>query len=250
MNLKEKLKTAIRRLVGTERLANRMLPQLSEIRYSVMFHDSIIDSEWYKYKQLSLGAFAIDYGTAYVIYNVLERMQPKSIIEMGLGQSSKIIHQYATYYKTSAVTIEHDADWVNFFLSGIAGKYDVNIQMARLEYRMYNGSQNLVYETLPLLAGNNKYDFVFIDGPFGTQPNGKCYSYARLNIIDIIEKNLLSPSFCIIMHDYQRSGEQNTISEVLNLLDKQNKSYCIAEYEAMKKCILICSNDLQFLASL
>ena len=211
----QKIITLIRKLFGTDKVLKHLEPQLAELKYATLFHDTIVDSEWFKYKGLSLGLAAIDYGTAYVIYRVLEMMHPKHLLEFGLGQSSRIIHQYAHFYATDAVTYEHDSEWVRFFCQVIADKYPVHIGMVELMTSKYKGEEVLTYKNLPKELGTQKFDFVFVDGPFGFRPEGgTSYYYSRPQIIDMIESNL-ADSFCIIIHDYEREGEQHTISEVL-----------------------------------
>ena len=82
----------------------RVTKKINELLYANKFHDTIKQSKWYKDQSLSLGEMAIDYGTAYVLYRVLDKMNPSSILEFGLGQSSKLIHQYANSYQKEAVT--------------------------------------------------------------------------------------------------------------------------------------------------
>ena len=246
--MKKKLLTSIRRIVGYERI-KRLEPQIQELRYAQLFHDSIIDSEWYKYKTLSLGEMAIDYGTAYVIFRTLEIMRPSSVLEFGLGQSSKLLHQYADFYHCECITYEHDINWINCFIATIGGKYHVNTEMLELEKKQYEGKETLTYKNVCAKLKDKKYEFVFVDGPFGDDEMGHHYQYSRTEIIDVIENNL-AESFCIIMHDYERTGEQNTIAKVLEKLDNKRVGYCTKIYSAQKQCFLICSDNLKFLTSL
>ena len=81
-----------------------------------LFRDTIQDSEWLRYKNFSPGGWAVDYGVLYTLYRVLNDMKPKNIIEFGLGQSSKMFHQYGAYYRdTKIITCEHNNDWISFF---------------------------------------------------------------------------------------------------------------------------------------
>ena len=64
---------------------------------------------------------------------------------------------------------------------------------------------------------------IIIDGPQGfiDYPPFKCSNYSRTNIWDLIPKNL-ADEFIIIIDDYDRIGEQNTIKHVEELLNKEN----------------------------
>lgn len=253
MNLRKSIKKLIWRIAGTTQVKEQLSKlenDCAEIRYAQMFHDSTVDNEWFKYKNLSLGTAAIDYGTAYVIFRVLNQMHPQNILEFGLGQSSKIIHQYASYYDVKAVTYEHDAGWIDFFSNDIGRKYDIHIQQADLEKIKYSGCDTLKYRGIESLRKDDKFDFIFVDGPFGFDiESQEKYLYSRTQIIDLVKDNLAS-SFCIIMHDYERVGEQNTIDEVTRLLKEKHVNYCRGLYSAAKQCCLICSKDLYFLTTL
>ena len=92
----------------------------NELYYATKFHDSIVDSLWLKYKSFSLGEWAADYRLMYTIFRTLNAEKPQNIIEFGLGQTSKMLHQYAQYYHVSAITYEHDENshvtyWNNNF---------------------------------------------------------------------------------------------------------------------------------------
>lgn len=253
MKVLKSLVNLIRKISGQQKLEKELQllrRQADELRYAQLLHDATIDSEWYKYKNLSLGPAAIDYGTAYVIYRVLNQMHPHSILEFGLGQSSKIIHQYASYFNTTAVTYEHDESWIRFFNNDINGLYNVNIKRLDLEEVEIKGCNSMSYKNLQSDLQGKRYDFIFVDGPLGYDPNNfNFYSYSRPQILDICKNNLLD-SFCIMIHDSERQGEQNTIDQVCQILKDNHVEYHLKEYSAAKNCFMICSKDMYFLTTL
>ena len=114
--------------------------QNKELLKSSIFNNSIVNCEWLKYKNFSPGRFTVDYAFLYTLFRVLEGMKPEFILEFGLGESSKLIHQYANFHpKVLAVTGEHDVKWIEFFLDSMAIKYEINIKMLELEDIVYNG---------------------------------------------------------------------------------------------------------------
>lgn len=214
-----------------------------EILKGITFQNSILNSNWLRYKDFSPGGWAADYGLLYTLYRVLDSAKPSSILEFGLGQSSKVIHQYASYYKQEAVTVEHDKSWIDFFSSSKTGEYEVNIMQLELEETKYNNVSTLTYKNCQEALRNKKYDLVLVDAPFGSR------HYSRSQIIDIVENNL-KESFCIIIDDYERNGEQETAEEVFKLLDKNGAKYVHKVYSASKQHLLICSSDMKFLTSM
>jgi len=66
-----------------------------EILWANIFHDSIFESEWLIHKNFAPGRWAVGYQFLFVLYSVLSKAEPKSILELGLGQSTHMITQYA-----------------------------------------------------------------------------------------------------------------------------------------------------------
>lgn len=216
---------------------------LTEILYAQRFNNTIMDSHWLKYRNFSPGGWAVDYGLLYSLYKVLNDIKPKHILEFGLGQSSKMIHQYANYYQVGAITCEHDDQWISSFNEGRDGDYNITIQKMELETIMYKGMETLTYKDIDIIVDEKKFDFILVDGPRGSK------HFSRSQIVDIVRNNLL-PSFCIIIDDAERVGEQETIQEVISVLESSGIQYCRREYSASKKHMLICSPDYKFLTSL
>lgn len=215
-----------------------------EILKAFIFNDSIKDCEWLKYKSFSAGQWAVDYGCLYTLFRVLNDIHPKNILEFGLGQSSKLIHQYANYYKdVNALTYEHDSKWIDFFYKGKSGDYNVNIYKTELEEVEYHGIKTLSYKDDCEELKGQKFDMIMIDAPFGSA------RYSRSQILNIAPE-CLAETFCIIMDDFNRNGEQETIAELQNILQSNGIKTVKAIYSASKDHCLICSNDLKFLSSL
>jgi len=61
--------------------------------YANVFHDTTSRSEWLNDKVFWPGRSALGYPAMYVTYRILNEMKPKRILELGLGQSTKLISQ-------------------------------------------------------------------------------------------------------------------------------------------------------------
>jgi hypothetical protein len=215
-----------------------------EILKAQIFNDTIRDCCWLKYKNFSTNGWAVDYALLYTMFRVLNNMKPKKIIEFGLGESSKLIHQYATYYdEVEAVTVEHDEKWIDFFKQSINGNYTLNIHKAELCTEKYRKYTTLSYKDIMKPFHNYNFNFLFVDGPYGSN------RYSRSQIVKFIP-DLIASTFCILIDDCNRKGEMDTVKEICRLLNDNNIEYHKAFYRGMKKHCLICSKDMIFLTSL
>lgn len=207
------------------------------------YHDTVADYEWLKYKSISPGGWAVDYAFCYTLARTLNAMRPQNILECGLGQSSRLIHQYASFYNVAAITCEHDQSWIDFLKQDFGNNHPVHIKKVELEEIEYNGHKTLTYKNIPGICGGEKYDLLLIDGPFGSP------HYSRSQAIDLC-KNNLAEHFCVIIDDTERVGEQETVDEIKKTLSKKNISFATAIYSSTKSHTLICSKDLSFMTSL
>lgn len=247
--MKKTILNFIRRIFGINALFESqelIINQNKEIIQAFKFNSTIVDSEWFKFKSISPGGAAIDYSFFYTLYRVLSSIKPTNILEFGLGQSSKMVHQYANFYNKKAVTVEHDPEWIDFFNKSKEGDYPVTTLLLDLETIKYNGFSCLSYQNCPEKFEGQKFDLILVDGPFGFAPDTH---YSRPQIIEI-SKKCLSSSFIIIIDDYERKGEQATAEEIFRYFDVNHIPYVYAVYGSIKKHILITSPNNRFLTTL
>lgn len=226
-----------------ENKADTIIHQQAELLMAQKYHDTIYDYEWLKYKGISPGGWAIDYAFCYTLARTLNAMKPHRILECGLGQSSRLIHQYASYYKTEALTFEHDEKWIEFLNNEAGNHYPITVCKLELTKTEYKGQETLTYKDYKEVIGDKKYDLLVVDGPFGSS------HYSRSQAIDLCQNNL-SDNFCVIIDDTERAGERETVEEIKNILKLNNIDFSSMDYSTIKTHTLICSKKLSFLTSL
>ena len=90
---------------------------------------------------------------------------------------------------------------------------------------------------------NKIFDLIIIDGPLGSPR----FSRAQLlNFLDYIDPN----NFIILMDDYNRIGEQDTIQKCKDILDSRNIKYTFGVYSSDKSIAVLCSINHKFLLTL
>ena len=219
----------------------------NEILWANVFNNTIESSPWFKNKQVSPGRWAAGYSTMYLLYRVMQSVKPQHPLELGLGESTKIISQYAK--ANSSVkhqVVEHDPGWIDFWLN--SGELPENTEIVKLDwaYQPYKDCEGVrVYDGFAERFSDGKYDFVFVDGPLG----GDMKEYSRIDILSIIP-NSLNHTFAIIVDDYNRPGEQMTVKEIEEKLKSAEIKYAKRIYDGKKNVCIVCSEDLKFLCTL
>lgn len=197
-------------------LVNR---QFKELNYADLLHDTIISSKWLKDKSFSLHGWAANYSFIYMLYRILDNNKPMHILEMGLGQTSRLTSQYIAYSNTHGTLdiIENDAGWIDVYKPQLAQSENIRIHKCDLEFFTYDKTECRKYKNLHEVVGATKYDLIIVDGPWGAEQ-----MLPRSNVLDIIKDHNLADDFIIIFDDTERKGEQNTSAQAIELLKEQN----------------------------
>jgi len=246
MSLWQNFKDYILDKTGIQTLLNRSeASEKNEIETlaAITFTNAIQDCEWLKCKSFFPGRWAVEYTFLLNLYRILNHHEFKNLLEFGLGQTSRMVHQYAAFYNVSATTVEHDKDWINFTLKDTKRAYPINTKILPLEMIDYKGFSTRTYQGVKESFANQKFDFILVDGPFGSE------HYSRSQIIHLAENNL-AETFCIIIDDCNRIGEQETIEEIRNSLSSKGIKFALNTYIGKSSHAIICSENLNFLTSL
>lgn len=225
--------------------------QNRELIYANIFHDTIKGSEWLPSDfSMSPGNAALGYPALYVLYRILNEFHPKSILETGLGQSTKIISLYNRWHEDCHhVVVEHDHSWIDFFMNHFKVPQSTEIVELPITDVMLDFDGNLsnvtVYEGFADRFVEKKFDFMCIDGPFGFR--SPCY--ARVDLFGILPE-CLAESFVILLDDCNRDGERNTLNLISELLKEKSIPHSKNIYFGEKGTGIIVSDDLAFLCSL
>lgn len=239
-NLKQEI-DRITTSINTTKLVSK------EILWSEIFNNTISDSKWLKDKSFSPGRWAVGYQYLYAVYRILNEAKPKNILELGLGQSTRLLSQYVRVNKDAEhLIVEHDKNWIEFFSNEFRLPENSNIVQLELENREFKeDTEVLCYKDFYEALKNRKFDFISIDAPFGF--NAKVY--ARIDVLKIMPQSL-AENFVIVIDDYNRKGEKNTVLEMEKILTENGIKYAKGVYTGEKECLVITSENNKFLTSM
>ena len=219
----------------------------SEAVWADIFNNVICDSPWLKNIAFSAGRWAVGYQYLYVMYRVLNEIHPQHILELGLGQSTRMIGQYVSSHKDAEhFVVEHDPEWIDFFSRDFAlSERSIIIKLDREIIPFKEAEAVRVFKGFEEHFSERKFDFISIDAPFG----GDMKQYARIDVLKLLP-GCLADSFIIMIDDTERSGETNTVNAMRALLKQTGIAFATGRYSGDKDCTVICSENLKFVCSM
>ena len=240
-----KIKQLINEFRANYRMIDSKLVELEnqgrELEWAHIYHDSIRGKKWLEELPLNVGRWAGNYSFFYVLNRILMDYKPKSVLDLGLGESSKFISTYLDNYllESRHIIVEQNEDWIKSFQEKVLlSKRSVivhcplkEIEIKGFRSNSYDGFKEKITE---------KFDLYIIDGPFGSD------RFSRYDIVSIVDKMKLEDQFIIMMDDTNRKGEQDTLSDILNSLNTKNIKFYLGEYKGTKAVTLIVSENYKF----
>ncbi len=210
-----------------------------------VFRDSIIDVDWVKSKSFSCSGAAANYSFLYILFRILNDLKPESIIEFGMGQTSKLTSQYIEHnnQQASLLLVEHDANWIALFKHYLQHIQNVEILHLKMVELIFKGYKTCWYEKLLPSVVHKKFDLIINDGPDTSE------RYSRSGILELIPHNL-ADRFVFIIDDCDRVGGKETADEIMKRLSSHKIQYDFSIYKGIKEQYIIYSPDLGFLKML
>lgn len=141
---------------------------------------------------------------------LLERLQPRSILEFGTGYSSLVFARYAEQKDgVTIISLEHDSHWYHKqlqILESLGVGAQVNLVLASVKLEQGEQGPEAVYDQSILGRYDNNFDMVFVDGPVGSKFGGPG---RKGTIRQAIEKT--KSGGLILLHDALREEEFSLI---------------------------------------
>jgi len=210
-----------------------------EIVAAINFDRAMNESKWLRSKDFSAGRSAVSNYYLYTMYRILDSGQFYDALDIGMGQTSKMLGQYANFCdKFNHTIVEESQEWISVFSKSM--KLSNNVNILQMDYTMENidGEDVRVYEGFGEKLKDKKFDFISIDAPIGKDMKNR----SRIDIFKIFPKCLKS-SWIIMIDDVGRQGESNTLTEITDILEKNNHPYCLKIHEGIRKFAIIASED-------
>jgi len=245
----EKLKKYLKQVEANQHLIINEIEsskkQTKEVEWAAIYHDSIRGKKWLEELPLNIGRWAGNYSFFYVLNRILNDYQPKKILELGLGESSKVISAYLDNYliESTHLIIEQDEKWATAFNQKFTLSKNSTIKVLPLEQQevnsfKVNGYTNFAEEI------SETFDFYLVDGPFGSE------HFSRYDIISLVKKFTPIQQFIILFDDTNRKGEFETCKEIKSILEQNKINFYEGYYEGVKGSTIIATERYKYATSL
>jgi len=229
----------------TEKLLKESILLSQELEWANVFHDSIKGKPWLANLSINIGRWAGNYSFFYLLHRILQDYKPSSILEFGLGESSKFISTYLSNAlpNTKHVVIEHDTIWEAKFNENFSLATNSSIINCALLQTQVNGFTTNSYEKLQNKI-TTPFDFYIVDGPFGSD------RFSRYDMYYIAEKFTTKDEFIILFDDTHRKGEEDSVNAIATMLALKGIEVFVQSYEGVKKNTIIATKKYKFATSL
>lgn len=212
-----------------------------ELEWAHYYHDSIRGIEFIEKLNLNIGRWAGNYTFFYLLNRILNDYQPKSIIEFGLGESSKFISKYIEnrLQETNHTIVEQSEEWKESFLSRFKLSKNSSIDICELRQIEVKGFNVNSYSSIEKYS-NLKFDLYIVDGPFGS------IRYSRYDIVSIVKNVEKGDEFIIIIDDYDRSGEKETTKDLISLFEDKKIPIYFSVYDGKKSVAILATEKYRY----
>ncbi|MCE7746046.1 MAG: hypothetical protein GPJ52_13015 [Candidatus Heimdallarchaeota archaeon] len=188
--------------------------------------------------------FAANASLLYLLFKILQKTKPKTILELGSGQSTKFTSRYVKENESSEITIlEDNEEWYEKLKPDIFTSNKLRFIYSPLEQTKFGKRKCFWYSTKILAEEDKTYDFILVDGPFGTRRN------SRIGIANFIPKIIDEKNFIIVFDDAGRIGEQDTIKVIKKTFRKKSMPYVEFHVYGSKKQTCLISPNFSFLGT-
>ena len=229
----------------SEKLLKESILLSQELEWANVFHDSVKGKPWLASLSINVGRWAGNYSFFYLLHRILQDYKPSSILEFGLGESSKFISTYLTNAlpNTKHVVIEHDTIWKAKFNENFNLATNSTIINCSLQITQVNGFTTNSYENIQNKI-NSLFDFYIVDGPFGSD------RFSRYDMYYLAEKFTPQDEFIILFDDTHRKGEEDSVNAIATMLTSKGIEIFVQSYEGVKKNTIIATKKYKFATSL
>jgi hypothetical protein len=238
-----KIRRLVRRLFSELEAIDR---GVKENEWANVFHDAVKTSSLARDIPLSIGRWAANYSFLYALYRICSILRTESVLELGLGESSKLVHSVLTETNASGrhLVLEHDDNWRRTFLAEFPHLPADQVLVLSMVTDFFRDEPYNSYSQLTARVDVDAFTVFVVDGPIGTP------RHSRHDIVTIAGTFTSQREFIILMDDTQRRGEQETALTLLSTLESCGCRPLRRTLRGRKDQLLLCSERYRTLTTI
>jgi len=218
-------------IFSRQKTSFRARPALEGVYQTIFMRDLArfgIEDEFYP-----VGS-AANYSLLYLVLRVFRELQPKSVLDIGAGQTSILWSRlFGDAGADRVLTVEHDSQWAGHVEKQIGHE----ILVSPLEMRQEGEKTVKTYDWAAIRA-RGPFDVILCDGPHGTA------QWSRYGVMSLVDKTLPA-DFVIIMDDAERDGETQTVDALLSRLETMGRPVRLGKVRGQKVQAVIAGGAYQ-----
>jgi hypothetical protein len=231
-------------------LIAKLQAKLNDIQYSSSLENGLRRA-CYELEDFFTDEAAANPSLQLMHFKILRFCQPKETLELGSGQTTKLLSCYKQQNPSAYVlTLEQNELWFRQLGAKIAHDYR-HVELERKEFTCAGTGLHLItnwYKEQPEFH-SRRFNYVLIDGPDPGGIGTDHVDYSRCGILEYMP-GILAPSFIIVFDDAERYGEMMTINALAAILHAKGVKFVQFARYGIKTQVVLCSADLRFLQSI
>jgi len=149
-----------------------------------------------------------NHSLLYLVCRIVDTFAPGAVLELGAGETTKLLAGFQRASRTALVTLESDPDWARR-VARVAG---AEVTRSPLVERVVRGHATRGYD--PGAIEGRRFEMVVVDGPAGERRR------SRWGVLDVLDRNL-AEEFVVVFDDVHRLGEIDTVLEAWRLFGEK-----------------------------
>lgn len=165
---------------------------------------------------------AANYSLLYLVLRICKEIKPRSVLDIGAGQTSMLWSRLAGSGAPKVLTVEHDPEWSRV----VQTRIEQPILLSPLREARAGEHRVLTYDWDEIRA-HGPFDVIVCDGPHGTT------RWSRLGVINMLDETL-PEDFVLVMDDAERAGERESVAALRARLETMGRKIRIGKVRGQK----------------
>lgn len=149
-----------------------------------------------------------NHSLLYLVCRIVDTFAPGAVLELGAGETTRLLAAFQRASHTHVVTLESDPEWAR----RVARAAGTEVTASPLVERVVRGHGTRGYD--PGAIEGRRFEMVVVDGPVGERTR------SRWGTLEVLDRHL-ADEFVVVFDDVHRKGEIDTVLEAWRLFGEK-----------------------------